>query len=410
MNNPFFSIIVTVYNKEEYLSRCIESIIYQSYTNIEIILINDGSTDDSGVIIDEYAIEDKRIIVKHKNNEGLTKARKDGIEISRGEYVIFVDADDWIQQNACEIFENAVKKSNSDIVVGGISKIFGKHQQIVKEAIHSGIYGENEIENVIIPQMIFTGNFFEKGLSSYICGKAIRKSLVEEIENFIDDNVRFGEGCAWLYIAMLRCRTLCILDDVLYNYAMNDDSMAISLTSIEEIFVLYKCLVNGIYQIKGEHKSLLLQNDYLAFYHLIWKKPDVFNYDEAVFFPFYELGKNDRIVIYGAWRYGLSLYKYLKERNFGNVIMLIDKNDGYNESIQREVYTPDSLVGLNYDYIILGSVIYSVIQSMLKTLNEIGIKENVLYLSTERVDLEKMPLEFKRYKCKMKMENDYKYG
>ena len=98
--NPEISIIVPVYNVEKYLKRCIDSILNQSFTDFELILVDDGSTDNSGEIIDEYAIKDERIKVIHKENGGLSSARNVGIEYSKGNYIAFVDSDDWENVNS----------------------------------------------------------------------------------------------------------------------------------------------------------------------------------------------------------------------------------------------------------------------------------------------------------------------
>ena len=103
------SIVVPVYNTAEYLQQCIESILAQTYKEMEIILLDDGSTDGSGEICDEYAKRDKRITVVHKMNEGLTATRKRGVEIAKSEYICFVDSDDWIKET---LVEKLVKKQN----------------------------------------------------------------------------------------------------------------------------------------------------------------------------------------------------------------------------------------------------------------------------------------------------------
>lgn len=112
---PKISVIVPVYNVQQYLKRCINSILSQSFTNFELILIDDGSTDDSGKICDEYANKDTRIIVHHKINGGLSSARNVGINIAKGEYIGFVDSDDYINYKMYEILYNNAMKSDSDI-------------------------------------------------------------------------------------------------------------------------------------------------------------------------------------------------------------------------------------------------------------------------------------------------------
>lgn len=115
--NPLVSIIVPVYNVEQYLPKCIESIINQTLSNIEIILVNDASTDSSGEIINEYAKKDKRITTIHKQNGGQGSARNEGLKIAKGKYVGFVDSDDWIDKDMYESLVSKAIKEDSNLVV-----------------------------------------------------------------------------------------------------------------------------------------------------------------------------------------------------------------------------------------------------------------------------------------------------
>lgn len=115
--SPFFSVIVPVYNVSQYLGRCIDSILSQTYNNFELLLINDGSTDDSGRICDEYAVKDSRIKVFHKKNGGVSSARNKGIDEARGKYVVFVDSDDYLlPERLLRLFK--VSTNNPDMIVG----------------------------------------------------------------------------------------------------------------------------------------------------------------------------------------------------------------------------------------------------------------------------------------------------
>ena len=117
------SIIVPIYNVEKYLSKCIESILSQTYKNIEIILVNDGSLDNSAQICDEYAKKDDRIIVIHKANGGVSSARNAGIDIATGKYIGFVDPDDYIENNMYELMVNKIEKYKADIAICGYDYI-----------------------------------------------------------------------------------------------------------------------------------------------------------------------------------------------------------------------------------------------------------------------------------------------
>ena len=117
MYTPDVSVIVPIYNTSKYLKQCLESLIAQTLKNIEIILIDDGSTDNSGQICDDYASRDRRIKVIHKKNEGLSAARNDGLEVSKAPYVMFVDSDDWVDHEFCEAPYRIAKSSGTDLVI-----------------------------------------------------------------------------------------------------------------------------------------------------------------------------------------------------------------------------------------------------------------------------------------------------
>ena len=122
MNNDMISIIVPVYNAEKFLTKCLDSIINQTYKNIEIICVDDDSSDKSSKILNEFAEKDKRIKVIHKANEGVSLARNVGLESAKGNYILFVDSDDWIEQSTCEVAINKIIEENADIIMGKVKE------------------------------------------------------------------------------------------------------------------------------------------------------------------------------------------------------------------------------------------------------------------------------------------------
>ena len=120
------SIIVPIYNAEKGIRRCIESILQQDYEDFEAILLDDGSQDGSAKILDEYALKDKRIHVVHKKNSGVSDTRNQGMRIAKGEYIQFMDADDWLAENAMKVLVNAIEESEADLVVVDFYRVVGK--------------------------------------------------------------------------------------------------------------------------------------------------------------------------------------------------------------------------------------------------------------------------------------------
>lgn len=143
------SVIIPIYNVEKYLTKCIESVINQTYKNIEIILVNDGSTDNSKEIIDKYSSIDSRIKVINKKNGGLSDARNVGIELAKGEYITFLDSDDWIELNMYEKLYKYIKQENADIVQCSYQKVYDEevNNQKNKEEVNI-MSGEKSLYNL----------------------------------------------------------------------------------------------------------------------------------------------------------------------------------------------------------------------------------------------------------------------
>ena len=131
INKKKLSIIIPVFNVEEYLPKCIESVVNQTYDNLEILLINDGSTDNSGVICDNFAHKDERVKVVHKENGGLSAARNLGLSLATGHYIAFLDSDDYIDSEMYETLVDALENADADIAACGFKEIYqNKHLQI----------------------------------------------------------------------------------------------------------------------------------------------------------------------------------------------------------------------------------------------------------------------------------------
>ena len=200
-----FSIIVPAYNGAETLNRCVDSILAQKFQDYEVILVNDGSTDNTKAIIDEYARKDARIIAAHKSNAGVSSARNEGIKSAKGEYIVFIDADDYIDNSYLENFN----KSNADLIICGYTP-FGK-TDIENRPLE--FYSENKDE---IIEHVNT-NFRQPYYGAPWC-KAIRRSLFNDHQLQFNANLRCGEDIDLFFRLLSHIKSLKIFDSVGYYY------------------------------------------------------------------------------------------------------------------------------------------------------------------------------------------------
>lgn len=206
INKEKISIVVPVYNVESCLSKCVESIINQTYTNIEILLVDDGSQDNSGEICDEFLAKDSRIRVFHIANGGVSKARQLGVESSTGEYIVFVDSDDWLPLDAVEILQRNMR-DDIDIVIGAYYA--ERKNKQVRRGFTNGEYKAKEYLSALI--------LFNIG---YPWGRIYRKSLFTN-ECFVD--IARGEDWVMNIELATRVRSACVIDEIVYHYVVNSE-------------------------------------------------------------------------------------------------------------------------------------------------------------------------------------------
>lgn len=226
------SVIVPVYNVEKYLKRCVESILSQTMKNLEIILVDDGSTDQSGIICDEYAKKDSRIKVVHKKNGGLSSARNAGLAIAQGKYVGFVDSDDDIENIMYERMYETIEKENVDFVMSDYIRIPGNGETYLKTLeIEKGRYDRNNIREKIFPQLIMSGNL-EYGplLSVWHC--MYRTDFLRKYNLKFDEEVRWSEDNIFsAFVGYYASSFYYLKGEGLYHYYNNPGTITTSYRS-----------------------------------------------------------------------------------------------------------------------------------------------------------------------------------
>lgn len=209
------SVIVPVYNVELYLIKCLDSIINQTYENLEIILVNDGSTDNSGKICDQYKGIDKRILVIHKENGGLSSARNTGINVATGEFIGFIDSDDWIEPDYYELLYNGISKYKSDISVVHLRKVTNNDEKSFKKKSSDSWIELNRTE----------------AMESLFANNLIGYSAVNKLyKKYLFDNIRYPEGLlmedkATTYKLINLSNKIVVNTSQKYNYLIRNNSI-----------------------------------------------------------------------------------------------------------------------------------------------------------------------------------------
>lgn len=221
MGENLISVVVPVYNTEKYLSDCVESILGQTYAAWELILVDDGSTDDSGAICDTYGKKDERVYVIHQENAGVTRARAAGLRQAQGQYVYFVDADDWLEPEALQIAADIIETHHPKLISLGRLRESGGESRYLPEPAEPGFYGREEVKIAIWPAALMDvhmNNMY------YSMGKVAERALLSACLEKVDAHLRLGEDAVlsvWLYALT---DSVYVCGEACYHYRVTEHS------------------------------------------------------------------------------------------------------------------------------------------------------------------------------------------
>lgn len=225
MSTPFLSIIVPIYNVETYLADCLDSILAQTFTDFEILLVDDGSTDGSGSLCDEYAAKDSRIWCFHKENGGHMSARQHGFQQAQGIYVAFVDSDDWISPVMYERMCAAAAEYDADVICCNYTAVTPQKRIKRRDVCPPGFYDKAGLTGQIYPRMLFSGSFFHFGVSPSLCNKLFRKTLLEKHLFRVPLSLKLGEDGLAVYPCILDASSAFFFSESFYFYRSSASSL-----------------------------------------------------------------------------------------------------------------------------------------------------------------------------------------
>ena len=264
MEKDLISVIIPVYKVEKYLEKCIESIIKQTYTNLQIILVDDGSPDNCGKICDEYAKKDLRIEVIHKANGGLSDARNVGISKAKGRYIGFVDSDDYIKEDMYEILLNLIKKYDADVSICNLYDVIDGN-----ECIRNKENGIREYSRLDILKEVL----LDKNIQSYAWNKLYEKELFDEIKYPIGKKY---EDIGTTFYLFEKCNKIVVTSEPEYYYLKRADSLVNNVTE-STILDYTEIIIQRYLYIKQNIKELRKYNNYYLAKTLITAHNDIEN-------------------------------------------------------------------------------------------------------------------------------------
>lgn len=382
------SVIVPVYNVEPYIRRCLDSILVQTYRNLEIILVDDGSTDRSGEICDTYAAKDDRIQVIHKENGGIVSARKAGVLRATGEYTTNVDSDDWIEENTYEVMINRLEEYHPDLLVFGYKKEHEGFTEEYRQGMKDGYYRKETFWEEF-NKCVKETPFFNQPIDMILWNKAIRTDLWKEYQLKCPDTLKKNVDDAVIFPCLLNIDSVYVDSKCFYHYCVRKNSILwgerredfeFSVMLSEYLISSYR---DGRNRDKMDREFLL----YKLFYHLILDVPEkLISPEQCLFYP--KIKPGNTIIVYGKGVFANRLIEQINQLNYCNVVDNVDKADFYRMCQGGEC---------RYDFIVVAILNHQIAASAIELMVAIGVKrEKILSIEKEDLLVDLLPEEVRK--------------
>lgn len=358
---PLISVIVPVYNIRDYVGRCVESITVQSYTKLEIILVDDGSTDGSGKICDEWAVRDGRIQVLHSQNGGQVRARKNGANLSSGDYILNVDGDDWIEKDRVLCAVEHLQTERYDMLyMGGYIQDFHGKSELIQDDFEEISFTDENVKNVFA-MLQSPCHAFERTFRTLLWQWCISRELCLTAFD-VDDSISMCEDVLGIWQCALRARSFCAFKNPSYHYVQRAGSLSWSYDprEWERMRLLKDSLIEAV--MSSAYRKIPLVMDSvvkacfmsiaISDYSLMLKGSD------SYLFPFPAVRHGSRIIIYGAGKLGFHICNAVKKCSAYEVVMICDRNCDRPPVCGYKVMAPSAIRSIEFDFVLV-AVIYA---------------------------------------------------
>ena len=378
------TVVIPLYNQEKYIQQCIESIANQSYFDIDIIIVDDGSTDNSNEICHTLMKTDNRIRLIRKENGGVISAIREGVKKCNTKYVTFVDADDFILKDAYIYALDAMQK-DIDMITFEIARYYSE-EKVKREPhiIDTGYYDRNAIETTAFPKMIWDFSKNTPGIDCSLCTKIMKTNQLREVlkQEVKDIKIYYGDDVAIIYPMFLQIKDMQVIGECYYMHRQRNSEIAPYIKRdlfFGEVYELYRYLVE-IFKKTYYYGMFRKQIEYFYMYSVNLKKMkynDYF-YVSDFLFPFEKIPQGAHIILYGAGTVGKTYYKQLEKSGYCREVLWVDKDAGIMED--DRIKNIDQIDNSTYEYIVIAIENRRICNTIREWLIKKGVAEKKIIL------------------------------
>jgi glycosyltransferase involved in cell wall biosynthesis len=356
--SPQLSVVVTVYNLERYIEKCIDSLLLQDYKYMEIVIVDDGSTDNTSEICDKYEKKYNNIRVVHKCNEGVVKALATGIDYSEGLYITFIDGDDWVQHNCYGSLMKLLLDNDLDIITYGAIRYRNENDYYYTyDSFKEGIYEGTDL-NDIKSNMIWDKTKQGFQIDPSLCMKIFRKDIIETcVKNVLNIKIHYAQDVIITYPAIKEAEKLGIIHDAYYFHRRREIGVQPAYLMDSQYYYKLYLVYKYLSEIFKFDKNILQQIE--AFYQYSVKLRCLDNTQDVTIdkwlFPFDKVKKGSNIIIYGYGKVGKTYIQQLEKLNFCNVICIVDSAYEKYQDNGGKIFPIEHIVNKRYDYIVIAN-------------------------------------------------------
>lgn len=377
------SIIIPVYNAELYFKDCIDSLNRQTIKEFEVILVDDGSTDSSPSICDTYQMQHENVTVVHQSKAGAIEARLKGLEYAKYDYILFVDADDYVENDMIETYLNAIDKYHADIIIAGYKCWYSDGRIRNQEYdIPEGLYSRNDIEEHIVPRLIWNFETNNLGIQPAMWHKVFKKGLVLEVFGKLRGSAfHFGEDRFVSWISILLCQNMAYIHKREYYWRLYKyiPSYIQDELYFEKLLEMYKALFQEIelmgYKEKLEKQLCFMYEDAVDLKRKLLYREDI-KTNRRYLFPFNKVRVGAKIILYGCGVVGKDYYSQIMELNYCEIVAWVDQKFDEKKTEINRIESVDCIKQREFDYVVIGTVKEKLIVEIEHYLVELGISRD----------------------------------